>query len=112
MNPNQFVSMILSNPRAGAANLNQYAGIILMVAMFAVFYFLIIKPQKKREKQVNEMRKNLKVGDEITTIGGIVGTISHVKEDVLSIEIGAERTKLTISKWAVGSVQSKTEENK
>lgn len=88
---------------------NQYAGIILMVAMFAVFYFLIIRPQKKREKQVNEMRNNLKTGDEVTTIGGIIGTISHIKEDVLTIEVGAERTKLAISKWAVGSVQSKTE---
>jgi preprotein translocase subunit YajC len=89
---------------------NQYAGIILMVAMFAVFYFLIIRPQKKREKKVNEMRNSLEEGNEIVTIGGIAGTVAHIKDDMVTIEVGADRTKLTVMKWAIGSVQTKNEE--
>jgi len=89
---------------------NQYAGIILMVAMFAVFYFLIIRPQKKREKKVNEMRNSLEEGNEIVTIGGIAGTVAHIKDDMVTIEVGADRTKLAVMKWAIGSVQTKNEE--
>ncbi|QXM05930.1 preprotein translocase subunit YajC [Crassaminicella indica] len=86
-------------------NMNQLASPIFMTVIFiAIFYFLIIRPQKKREKQIKEMRDSLKVGDQISTIGGIFGKISKVKEDMITIEVGADKTKLQIARWAVGNV--------
>ena len=65
---------------------------------------MVIRPQKKREKQINEMRDNLKVGDEVITIGGIYGKIVKVKDEVVTIEVGADRTKMNVTRWAIGSV--------
>lgn len=79
-------------------------GLIIPLGFLAIFYFLIIRPQQKREKKTREMRNNLKVGDEIVTIGGIYGSIVKIKEDIITIEVGADKTKLTIAKWAVGNV--------
>lgn len=76
-------------------------GIIMIVAMFALMYFMTIRPQKKRQKEEQEMRNAVDVGDEITTIGGICGKIIIVKEDKLVIETGVDRTKMTITRWAV-----------
>lgn len=69
--------------------------------LIAVMYFLMIRPQKKKEKQVNNMRGNLKVGDEVLTIGGIHGVISKVREDYLTIQVGADKTKLEVTRWAI-----------
>ncbi|MGI6751064.1 MAG: preprotein translocase subunit YajC [Anaerovoracaceae bacterium] len=69
--------------------------------LIAVMYFLMIRPQKKKEKQVNTMRSNLKVGDEILTIGGIRGVISKVRDDYLTIQVGADKTKLEVTRWAI-----------
>ena len=80
---------------------------IYMVVMFAiiivVFYFLLIRPQRKKDKQVAKMRSGIQVGDEITTMGGIVGRIVSIKDDTLIIETGADRSKIRIKKWAVQS---------
>ena len=62
-----------------------YGGILMLVVMFAALYFLMIRPQKKQEKQVNDMRNNLQVGDEITTIGGVIGKIVSIKEETITI---------------------------
>lgn len=78
--------------------------ILPLVVLLVVMYFLIIRPQKKREKQINEMRQGLKVGDEIVTIGGICGKIVKTKEDSLIIQVGADRVKFEITKWAVSRV--------
>ena len=78
--------------------------LIMPIALIAIMYFLMIRPQKKREQEIREMRSSLKVGDEILTIGGIYGKITRLKEDILTIEVGNGKTKLDISKWAVGSV--------
>ena len=75
--------------------------ILLMVAMFAIMYFVMIRPQKKQQKKEQEMRDSLQVGDEITTIGGIMGRVVTVKEDSLIIETGADRNKMRIARWAV-----------
>lgn len=83
---------------------------ILPVVFLVIFYFLLIRPQQKRDKKLKDMRSNINVGDEILTIGGIQGTIITVKEDIIVIESGAAKTKLTISKWAVGSVVNKKAE--
>ena len=86
----------------GAASLIPTLGMV--VVFFLVFYFFVIRPQKKQEKQVNEMRNQLMVGDEITTIGGIIGKIISIKEETLMIETGHDRTKIRILKSAVRNV--------
>lgn len=75
----------------------------MIVVMIAVCYFLLIRPENKRKKQAEEMRSSLKVGDEITTIGGIIGTICAVKEKSLVLETGADRVRIEFAKWAVSS---------
>ena len=76
---------------------------IMIVAMLAIMYFLTIRPQRKRQKEEQTMRDNIQVGDEITTIGGIMGRVVTVKEDALMIETGADKNKLKISRWAVST---------
>lgn len=82
-------------------------GIISMafpfVLMIAVFYFLLIRPQKKKEKQTQQMRNNIQVGDEITTAGGIVGIVVSIREDTIVLETGGDRSKIRIKRWAVQS---------
>jgi len=91
----------LLTQNAGATGANQYSFLIIMVVMFAAMYFFTIRPQKKRQKEEQEMRNAVDVGDEITTIGGICGKVVTVKEDKLIIETGIDRTKMTITRWAV-----------
>lgn len=79
---------------------------IWIIATFALFYFLLIRPQQKREKKDRQMRNSLEVGDNIVTIGGIVGKILTIKDDEITIETSADRTKLAFKKWCV---QSKVE---
>lgn len=78
-----------------------YSMIIMLVVMFGLMYFLMIRPQKKRQKEEQQMRDSIQVGDEITTIGGICGRVVTVKEDSYVIETGADRNKMKITKWAV-----------
>lgn len=80
-------------------------GILMWVVFFAIFYFLLIRPQKKKDKQLKDMRNNLNVGDKVVTIGGIVANVAKVEEDVVILEIGPSRTKVPFEKWAIGSVQ-------
>ena len=84
--------------------------IILMVVLFVALYFFMIRPQKKQEKETNEMRNNLQVGDEITTIGGIIGKIVSIKEETVTIETSHDRTKIRILKTAVRNVDVKAED--
>ena len=82
-------------------------GLILPILLLVVFYFLLIRPQQKKSKQLNAMRGNLQVGDEIVTIGGIHGKVTKIKEDAVTIEVGSDKTKMNITKWAVGNVVKK-----
>ncbi len=85
--------------------------IILMVVLFiGVFYFFGIRPQKKQEKQAAEMRNSLMVGDEITTIGGIIGKIVSLKEETMVIETTRDHTRIRLLKSAVRSVDVRVEE--
>lgn len=84
--------------------------IIMLVVVFVVFYFFGIRPQKKQEKETNEMRNGLSVGDEVTTIGGIIGKIVSIKEETCVIETAHERTKIRILKSAVSRVDVKAED--
>lgn len=78
--------------------------IVPLVLMLAVFYFLLIRPQKKREKEAKNMRDSIVVGDELVTIGGIVGKVTKVKDDEITVETGADKNRITFKKWAVNSV--------
>ena len=84
--------------------------IVMIVLMLVVFYFFGIRPQKKQEKEAANMRNNLSVGDEITTIGGIIGKIVSIKEETCVIETTHERTKIRILKSAVSRVDVKAED--
>ena len=77
--------------------------IIMIVVMIAVMYFMLIRPENKKKKAAEEMRSSLKVGDVITTIGGIVGTICAVKEQTIVMETGADRVRIEFTKWAISS---------
>ena len=83
---------------------------IMIIAMFALMYFLMIRPENKRKKEAQNMRDSLAVGDEITTIGGITGTICAVKENTIVIESGADRVRIELTKWAVSTKNAKAEE--
>ncbi len=83
--------------------LNLFGGtpVIFLIIMLVAMYFLIIRPQKKKEKKDAEMRKNIQIGDEIVTAGGIVGIVTKLEEETLVIETGGDRSKLRIRRWAV-----------
>ena len=91
---------------------NTMLNFIPLILMFVVFYFFIIRPQKKKANEVNEMRENLKVGDKIITIGGIIGKIILVKEDYLVIETSSDNTKIEIMKWRINGTYKKNTELK
>ena len=77
--------------------------IIMIVLMFAMLYFFMIRPENKRKKEAQNLRDSLKVGDVITTIGGIVGTICKVDESTIVIETSADRVRIEFTKWAVST---------
>ena len=76
-----------------------------MILICVVFYFLLIRPQRKKDKEAKAMLDNLKVGDRICTIGGIYGTIVRIKDDVLTIEVGEQKTQMVFARWAVRNVE-------
>ena len=80
-----------------------YGFILMMVLMFVMLYFFMIRPENKRKKEAQNLRDSLKVGDVITTIGGIVGTICKVDESTIVIETSADRVRIEFTKWAVSS---------
>ena len=81
-----------------------YSMIIYLVLIIAVFYFFMIRPEKKRKAKAEEMRNSLAVGTEITTIGGIVGTIVALNGNFITFETGEDRVRLEVSRWAVSSI--------
>ena len=88
--------------------MEQYGSLIMIVAMIAVMYFLMIRPENKRKKEAQAMRENLKKGDVITTIGGIVGKIVMVGEGTIIIETSDDRVRMELTKWAVSTVGVQT----
>lgn len=115
-----FFNYMLETAPAATADAAQQTGaaggmttmIIYLVLIVAFFYFFMIRPQKKQEKQTNDMRNSLEVGDEVTTIGGIIGRVTHIKEDVVTIETGADRNKIRFKKTAIASIDNKKGETK
>ena len=109
MNLNLLTTAATGTEQAGAASL--IPTLVMMVAMIAVFYFLLIRPQRKKDKQVKEMLANLKVGDRVCTIGGIYGTVVALKDDTVTIAVGAAKTQLVMARWAIRSVEDAPLEN-
>ena len=94
-----------------AAQTNPILGTLVslapLVLIFVVFYFFMIRPQRKKQKEEQKMRDSLRVGDELITIGGIHGRVVSKKENTVTIETGADRTKMEIEKWAIQTVETK-----
>ena len=82
---------------------------IMLVAMFAIFYFMLIRPENKRKKEAEQMRSAVRNGDKIVTIGGIVGTVVNVKENRIVLETGADQVRIELEKWAISSNETATE---
>lgn len=95
------MNLILTADPAAAGS--SYSMILMLVVMFAVFYFFFIRPENKKKKTVEEMRSNLSVGDEITTIGAMTGKIVQVTEDTVTFETGEDRVRIQIKKWGVST---------
>ena len=93
----------LENTTNGAGALGGATTIIMIVVMLAVMYFVMIRPENKRKKDAEQMRNEMKVGDEIVTIGGICGKVVQVKDDKFVIETGADQVRIELAKWALSS---------
>ena len=85
--------------------------IVIMAVMVVAFYFLLIRPQRKKDKAVKNMLDALKVGDRICTIGGIYGTIIAMKEDTVTLAMGGDKNPVVIARWAIRSVEDAVTEN-
>ena len=90
---------------AGATVIYYAVQFVPLILIFVIFYFMLIRPQRKKDKEAKKMLENLKVGDRICTIGGIYGTIVRIKDDVLTIEVGEQKTPLVFARWAVRNVE-------
>lgn len=92
------------------------AGLLSMllpfVVLILVFYFLLIRPENKKKKALNEMRNALSVGDEVTTIGGIVGRVVHIKDDLVTVETSEDRVRIQFTRWAISTKGTQTSESK
>ena len=85
---------------SGGGNLQM---ILILVVFFLIMYFIMIRPEKKKQKKIEAMRNALTVGDEIVTIGGIMGVVVNVTEDNITIETGEDKVRIQFKKWAVSS---------
>ena len=91
---------------AGAQFIIMLVQLLPMILIFVVFYFMLIRPQRKKDKEAKAMLESLKVGDRICTIGGIYGTIVRIKDEVLTIEVGEAKSQMMIARWAVKNVDT------
>lgn len=83
---------------------------IMLIAMIAIFYFLMIRPQRKQEKEAQNMRDSLAIGDEVTTIGGIIGEVVSIKDETCVIETSKDHCRIRILKSAISKVDVKASE--
>ncbi len=95
-------------PAGAAAMIQMFLPMILIVV---VFYFLLIRPQRKKDKKVKDMLANLKVGDRITTIGGIYGTIRALRDDTVTLAVGKDNVEMVFTRWAIRGVEEVSIEN-
>lgn len=90
-------------PEAAVGGNQMVSTIVMLIAMVAVFYFMLIRPENKRKKEAEQLRSSLKVGDKITTIGGITGKVVHVKEETFVMETSADQVRIEFQKWALST---------
>ena len=93
----------------GTQTANPMYTLVIMLAFIAIMYFVLIKPQKKKDRETQEMRDSIRVGDEIVTIGGICGKVVKTKDESIVIQTGADKTKMEFKKWAISSIDKKAE---
>lgn len=98
--------------KGGVCSVGQYSWILMYAVIIGAFYLFLIRPQKKKEKATQDMRNSVVEGNEIVTIGGIYGKVVSAKEDVLTIEVGADKVKLKITRWSVGKILDNKNEEK
>lgn len=101
-----------SSASTGATGVGMLGSLLPLILIFAVFYFLMIRPENKRKKEAEQMRSNLSVGDRITTIGGIVGTVVGIKDDKFVMETGADQVRIEFCKWALSTNETAEEKAK
>ena len=101
MNSNFFNLYATSSGGADLVGGGSTFTIVWLVIMVALFYFMLIRPQKKKEKADRQLRASLQAGDKIVTIGGFTGRVLSVKDDEVTFETGAAKTRLTVKKWAI-----------
>jgi len=98
-------------PTGIAAVVSMIGTFLPMILIFVVFYFFLIRPQRKKDKQVKDMLANLKHGDRVCTIGGIYGTIVNIKDDTITLSVGNDNVKLVFARWAIRNVEELSIEN-
>ncbi len=104
------INTLLEGEQATGGGMESIAMLVGMAILIGAMYFFMIRPQKKQEKETAKMRDSLVVGDEITTIGGIIGKIVSIKEETCIIETGRERTTMRILKSSVARVDVHAED--
>ena len=105
-----YLEAAATDAAAASGKVNAITTLFMLAAMIAVFYFFMYRPQKKQEKESTDMRNNLKVGDEVTTIGGVIGKIVSIKDETVTIETSNERNKIRILRSAVRNVDVHAED--
>lgn len=110
------LSMVTASAESGSGTTSSSSGgmigsLIMMVLLFAVMYFILIRPQKKKEKEQQAMQRAVRIGDEIVTIGGIVGLVTRVEDDTIQIETGGDRHKMRLKTWAIQENVTVKEDN-
>jgi len=104
-----------ANSTAAAAEVSPIVSLLFtfgpLILVFVIFWFMMIRPQRKKDKQVKEMLNNLKAGDRICTIGGIYGTITGVQDDTVKLSVGRDNTAMVVARWAIRSVEEVQIEN-
>jgi preprotein translocase subunit YajC len=91
---------ILTSAATGAGS---YSSIFFLLIIFVVFYFFLIRPENKKKKQLTEMRNAISLGDDIVTIGGIMGKVVQVTEETITFETGEDRVRIQVAKWAIST---------
>ena len=105
-----YLEAAATDAAAASGKVNAITTLVMLAAMIAVFYFFMYRPQKQQEKESTDMRNNLKVGDEVTTIGGVIGKIVSIKDETVTIETSNERNKIRILRSAVRNVDVHAED--
>ena len=105
-----YLEAAATDAAAASGKVNAITTLVMLAAMIAVFYFFMYRPQKKQEKESTDMINNLKVGDEVTTIGGVIGKIVSIKDETVTIETSNERNKIRILRSAVRNVDVHAED--